>query len=174
MDTYIAKFNKGVDKGVFSISVVDNPAMESNFIALNKHTNIKLAEVDAKEYTLLGVALIPEKPVYRNQGGKEFNLVFPKETIQETAHNFIQMGYQHNSSLEHETKIDGVSIVESWIVKDPANDTANAYGLNKEDIKPTLFESFKTRSIINLKWIFFLILGLLSVEWFARKFYGGY
>ena len=45
------------------------------------------------------------------------------------------MGYQHNSSLEHETKIDGVSIVESWIVKDPANDTANAYGLNKEDIK---------------------------------------
>ena len=34
--------------------------------------------------------------------------------------------------------------------------------LNKEDIKPTLFESFKTRSIINLKWIFFLIIGTRS------------
>lgn len=46
--------------------------------------------------------------------------------------------------------------------------------LEKEDIKPTLYESFKTRSMINLKWIFFLILGLLSVEWFSRKFYGAY
>ncbi len=46
--------------------------------------------------------------------------------------------------------------------------------LQKKDIKPTLYESFKTRSIINLKWIFFLILALLSLEWFARKFYGGY
>lgn len=46
--------------------------------------------------------------------------------------------------------------------------------LEKEDIKPTLYESFKTRSMINLKWIFFLILALLSVEWFSRKFYGAY
>jgi len=46
--------------------------------------------------------------------------------------------------------------------------------LNKEDIKPTLYESFKTRSIIHIQWIFFLIMTLLSLEWFARKFYGGY
>ena len=135
MEVYQAIFKKGTDKGVYSISVVENPAMESEFIALNKQNQIELAEVDAKEYTLLGVALIPDKHVYRNQGGKEFYLTFPKETIQDTAHNFIQMGHQGNSSLEHETAINGVSIVESWIVKDPLNDTANAYGLNKEDIK---------------------------------------
>lgn len=46
--------------------------------------------------------------------------------------------------------------------------------LDKEDIRPTLYESFKTRSIINLRWIFFLILGLLSVEWFIRKYNGAY
>jgi hypothetical protein len=135
MELYKAVFNKDKDKGVYSLSVVETPAMESNFIALSKQENIQLAEVDAKEFTLLGVALIPDKLVYRNQGGREFNLVFPKETIQQTAHNFIQMGYQGNSSLEHETSIDGVSIVESWIVKDPKNDTANAYGLDSEDIK---------------------------------------
>ena len=134
METYKAIFKKKEDKGVYSLSVVENPAMESEFIALNKQTNIKLAEVDDKEYILLGVALIPDKPIYRNQNGREFNLVFPKETIKETAHNFIQMGYQNNSSLEHETAIDGVSIVESWTVKDAKNDTANAYGLPKEDI----------------------------------------
>lgn len=36
------------------------------------------------------------------------------------------------------------------------------------------YESTKTRSIINLKWLFFLILGLLSTEWFARRYFGSY
>ena len=46
--------------------------------------------------------------------------------------------------------------------------------LNKEDIKPILYESFKTRFIINLKWLFFVLMSLFSVEWFIRKFNGGY
>jgi len=45
---------------------------------------------------------------------------------------------------------------------------------SQETIKPTLYESFKTRSIINLFGIFFLIMFLLSLEWFARKWFGAY
>ena len=44
----------------------------------------------------------------------------------------------------------------------------------KADIQPVLYSTSKTRSIINLKWIFWVLLGLLGVEWFFRKFYGGY
>ena len=43
-----------------------------------------------------------------------------------------------------------------------------------KDIKPILYTSTRTRSVINLKWIFFLLLGLLSMEWFLRRYYGGY
>ncbi len=43
-----------------------------------------------------------------------------------------------------------------------------------QNIKPILHDTFKTDSIINLKWIFFLIVCLLSVEWFVRKYLGGY
>ncbi len=43
-----------------------------------------------------------------------------------------------------------------------------------QNIKPVLYDTFKTDSIINLKWIFFLIVSLLSVEWFVRKYMGGY
>jgi hypothetical protein len=46
--------------------------------------------------------------------------------------------------------------------------------LAKESIKPTLYESFKTRPIINLFGIFFIIMMLLSLEWFARKWFGSY
>ena len=135
MVTYNVIFNEERDKGVYAISVVENPAMQSNFITLSEQTKIKLAEVDEKKFLLAGVVLVPEREVYRNQGGKEFNIVFSKDTIEGVANNFLKQGYQNNSSVEHETKIDGVSIVQSWVVKDPEQDTANAYGLPKEDIK---------------------------------------
>ena len=135
MITYNVVFNKGTDKGVYAISVVENPAMASELICLKEQTEIKLAEVDDVKFLLAGVVLIPDKDVYRNQGGKEFNIRFSKDTIEEVANNFILEGYQGNSSLEHEEKLNGVSIVQSWVVKDPKNDTANAYGLPKEDIK---------------------------------------
>ena len=135
METYNVVFNKGMDKGVYSISVVENPAMESTFITLKEQTQIKLAQVDDVKFLLAGVVLIPDKDVYRNQDGREFNIRFSKDTIEEVANNFISEGYQGNSSLEHEEKLNGVSIVQSWVVKDPKNDTANAYGLPQEDIK---------------------------------------
>ncbi len=46
--------------------------------------------------------------------------------------------------------------------------------LTNENIKPVLYESSSTQSIINLKWIFFLLLALLSVEWFLRRYFGNY
>ncbi|MFN8308632.1 MAG: hypothetical protein U0T73_01595 [Chitinophagales bacterium] len=46
--------------------------------------------------------------------------------------------------------------------------------LSKNKLKPILFDSFQTNAAINLKWIFFLLLSLLSMEWLVRKYLGGY
>jgi hypothetical protein len=46
--------------------------------------------------------------------------------------------------------------------------------LLEKDIKPVVYSSTRTRSVIHLKWIFFLLLGMLSLEWFLRRYYGGY
>ncbi|MEL6989744.1 MAG: hypothetical protein AAGK97_18195, partial [Bacteroidota bacterium] len=46
--------------------------------------------------------------------------------------------------------------------------------VNNQSMKPVLFQSTLTRSIINLKWIFFLLIGLLILEWFIRRYHGGY
>jgi len=40
--------------------------------------------------------------------------------------------------------------------------------------KPVLYDSVKTRSLIHLKWIFFLLLILLTLEWFFRRYMGAY
>ncbi len=44
----------------------------------------------------------------------------------------------------------------------------------KNQLKPILYDTFATESAINLKWIFFLLLVLISFEWFIRKYLGGY
>ncbi|MEI6596463.1 MAG: VWA domain-containing protein, partial [Bacteroidota bacterium] len=39
-------------------------------------------------------------------------------------------------------------------------------------IKPVIYKQEEVKSWINLKWIFFIVLGFLSVEWFMRKWNG--
>ncbi|RME09625.1 MAG: hypothetical protein D6816_04205 [Bacteroidetes bacterium] len=51
---------------------------------------------------------------------------------------------------------------------------ALAEELLQKDMKPVVFATTRTRSVIHLKWIFFLLLGLLSMEWFLRRYHGGY
>ncbi|MBL0048451.1 MAG: hypothetical protein IPP32_10195 [Bacteroidetes bacterium] len=46
--------------------------------------------------------------------------------------------------------------------------------LQREDIKPVSYSEKKLMELINLKWVFFLLLTLLSLEWFLRKRNGSY
>lgn len=45
---------------------------------------------------------------------------------------------------------------------------------DKGTVKPVIYETAKTRAVINLKWIFFLLLFLLAGEWFLRRYFGAY
>ena len=56
----------------------------------------------------------------------------------------------------------------------PDQISALTAALTARDIKPVMYQTNKTRSVINLKWIFFLILALLTFEWFMRRYHGGY
>jgi hypothetical protein len=133
METYTVIFKKEETEGVFGISLVESPAMESNFIALSEQKEIQLKAIDNEKRILLGAVLIPNKPIYRNQNGKEFNIVFPAETIRLSMENFFEQGYQNASTLEHdnEQKLKDVTFVESWIKEDDINDKSVKYGMNE-------------------------------------------
>ena len=115
--------------GIDAISIVSEPAINSSFIALNED-KIQLAEVDADRHILLGAALIPDKPIYRNQGGEEFHVYFSKRTVRRAMELFFKFGNQSNTTLEHEHKLNGLSVVESWIVESKEQDKSNLYGLD--------------------------------------------
>lgn len=46
--------------------------------------------------------------------------------------------------------------------------------LSRDDIKAVSYSNYKLQDLINLKWVFFLLLALLSIEWFVRKRSGAY
>ena len=129
MKTYEAVFNPE-SEGVYAISLVEDPAMEGLFIALSKQ-KIELKTVDEEQRILMGLVLEPDKPIYRNQGGEEFNIVFNSQTIKDLSYNFFKSGFQLNSTIEHEGKnLNGVSFVESWIIEDPKIDKSANFGLS--------------------------------------------
>ena len=63
--------------GIEAISVVENPAIEEDFIAL-KSQEIKLAEVDKEKRILMGALLIPNKPILRRKGEEEYYIYFSR------------------------------------------------------------------------------------------------
>ena len=64
--------------GVEAISIVENPAIQSDFVALAENQQVTLSEVDGDKRLLMGAALIPDKPIYRNMDGEEFYIFFSK------------------------------------------------------------------------------------------------
>ena len=60
------------ESGIEAISIVENPAIEEDFIALKNQEQIRLAEISKEKRLLMGAALIPDKPIYRKNGDHEF------------------------------------------------------------------------------------------------------
>lgn len=128
-------YNPDEMDGVYSISLVNDPAIEVMALKFNKEekvSNIKLASEDKQ--ILVSPVLIPNQKIYRQDimGSGEGYVYVTEETIEKLQQNYFKQKFNHNSSIEHqEEQIDGVYIFESWIVEDPENDKSNALGFEK-------------------------------------------
>ena len=116
--------------GIDAISIVENPAIEENFVALKNQKKYEFAEVDKDKRLLAGPVLIPNKMIYRQDREDEYYIHFTKDTVRRASEMFLQQGNQNNSTLEHAVPLKGLSLVESWIIDDKENDKANMYNMN--------------------------------------------
>lgn len=120
--------------GVFAISLVDEPAIEEDFVYLSKQ-EIELKVVDEEKRIVVGYALIPDKRIYRKMKPKgsdkevEFNIYFSAETVEKTSELFMRKLYANNITSDHSKPVQGVSVIESWITEDAKNDKVNLYGI---------------------------------------------
>ncbi len=137
---------------VSAIALVENPAIESDFIAFNQTLNFSLNE---ERQELLGAAMIPDKPIYRNSDAGGFYAVFSKDTIRQIAQVYAQKGLFNNTNIEH-TLIPAESFVfQSYIVDASKNISAPA-GIIAPDgswivgvkvCNPTVWQNIKAGNI---------------------------
>ena len=118
------------EDGIEAISLVDRPAIESNFITLAKEYEMNLAEVDTEKKILMGAALIPNKMIFRKEGDTKYQVFFSESTVEKASQMYLKNGNQSNATLQHQTKVDGMSLVESWIITDPEMDKSKSYGFS--------------------------------------------
>lgn len=124
---------------VYAVAGVDKPATGVDFFAFSEQeSTMNFAEVNMEEGIVIGAAMIPNKLIYRkNEDGKEFNVFYTKETIQQIAVKFFEKDFQKNFNLMHDPnqQKDGVVFFQSFI-KDTAKGIA---GLRAEDPEGTWY-----------------------------------
>lgn len=119
-----------LESGIEAVSVVESPAIEENFIALKKH-ELELKEIDKEKRILMGAALVPNKQIYRrNDKNEEYYIYFSEDTVRKASELFLMRSNQNNATYEHEKKLNGMSVVESWIIEDEKLDKSVKHGFN--------------------------------------------
>lgn len=115
-----------------AVSVVDKPAVESEFVYLSEQKQENFVAVEKKERRMIyGCALRADYPIYRNSKEKgEYYLEFDAESIDKISKDFLKNGFQKNWTVGHEAEVENLSVCESWIKESPTLDKSIALGLD--------------------------------------------
>ena len=104
----------GEEDGIKIISLVEFPAVERNFIQLSKEVKLSLNE---EKRELLGVALIPDFPIYRRDEQGEYYITFNAESIRKIAIDFYRKLNVNNADVEHSHDMEnGITYFQSMII----------------------------------------------------------
>jgi hypothetical protein len=117
------------EDGVELISMVKDPAIESFWVAMNKTQTLKFAQVDTERRIVMGAAMIPDMPIVREDDEGQYHVYFTKDTIRKAMELFFKKGYQNKTNYEHAETMNGMTVVESWIIEDTEKDKSALYGL---------------------------------------------
>ena len=102
------------------------------------------ATIDGKNFTDRGEFMVQELQLEAMEAQADHNLLY-------------QLARQTDSKLYYPSQLDQLR-----------------QDLLQADFKNIIYSSEQLKDLINLKWIFFVLLALASAEWFLRKYNGGY
>lgn len=137
MDKKLKKFELTINNdpenktGVFAISIVNDPAIEANFMMFSKENPIIFSS-NTEEQIITGPVLIPDKLIYRRKNDEGYEVYMSKETIKNASIKFFKKNFANNTTLEHTDKIEDTTYFESWIIEDETFDKSRAEKYNKQ------------------------------------------
>ena len=109
------------DDGIITISLVDEPAVESDFVCFSKDAGKQLfALKDSAERLITGCLMKADTLIYRNDNGFEYYIVFSKKVIQTMAQKMLSDGTFKNIDTQHNGELlpQGALTLMELYVKD--------------------------------------------------------
>lgn len=130
---YEISIDESKESFVHAVALVDEPAIESNFIAFSKAQENLTFSVEDERKELVGAAMIPEMRIFRKTANNEgYNVYFSKETIRQIAQIYFKRGFQANINLSHTDVAANSFIFQSYIVDENLG-LSSPKGLNLPD-----------------------------------------
>jgi len=135
MRTFELKKKADLESSIYAIALVENPAIEVGFVALSKEgvVEVKL-KMDEEQRMIYTPVLIPNQKILRaDENGEAYQIYFSSETIKEAARDYLKAGSlvsKFNNEHNENEPIEGVTVVESWIVDNKPNDKSVHLGFD--------------------------------------------
>lgn len=119
------------EHGVFTVSLVNKPAIKSNFVYMSDEERTALYTfADEERGEIVGAMLIPNQLIQRySEELGVYYIRFTEETIKDIQYKMSKDGFFNYFNIEHSFGADGVYMLETWI-KEDEQDKSNKYGFD--------------------------------------------
>lgn len=136
---YRAQIEPNLEKNVVqaAVALVENPAIELDYVAFSKESVNRLTfKATPDQRMIAGPVLVPDMNIYRNKKDSEGNIIeefdvyFTKEDVVNFAKHFFKNSSATATNVEHSATKAPSFIIESWFVRDSANDNSAKWGFS--------------------------------------------
>ena len=104
------------ETGMYFISLVDDPAVECDFLAFEKVQNLNFRVENEEKRIVTGLVMAADRPILRQDFNGLYYILYDKDTIIAMAERFLAMGIANNVDTNHNFEVeDGVFLREMYI-----------------------------------------------------------
>jgi hypothetical protein len=135
---YRAVVNDNDESGMLTISLVDAPAVEVDFLYFDEDKKpLNFSVENEEERKVLGVVMTADTPIYRRDAsGMEYYIVYDKQTIEKMTEKYLRQNRQNNVDLSHSFELEEGIYLNEIFIKNTG-----------KGIAPTGFEEVKDGSL---------------------------
>ena len=136
----------------------DGNAYEFTFAKTNDYYTLDAGRFSEGQYTFVARTNYNGQ-AYTSSGQFNVETIVLEQYDLTAKHDVLTaLSQKHNGSLFYLDQVE--SLVDSIQAR--------------SDIKPIVFQKVETERLLNLKWLLMIFIALLALEWFLRRYFGGY
>ena len=106
------------ETGMYLISLVDDPAVEANFMAFSKEKYLSFKVENEEKRIVTGLVMAADRPILRQDADGLYYIMYDKDTINAMAERFLAMGLANQVDTQHNFEVEKDVFLREMYIKD--------------------------------------------------------